>query len=93
MWGLLIQGVLNASNLPSLLDEFGTSPIMETDYRELLKALAANKVRLILTDLAKVEANKHDIAEGRFNFLTSKATYKTCMDSAWQRFNWKKLSL
>jgi hypothetical protein len=93
VWALLIQGILNASNLPALREDFGTSLTMEADYKEFLKALAGNKVRLILTDLAKVDAYKHDIAEGRFNFLRSKATYKACMDSAWHKFVWKKLSL
>lgn len=65
---------------------------MEADYKEHLKHLAGNKVRLILNDLAKIESNKRDISEGRFDFLRTKATYKTCMDSAWERFRWKKLT-
>lgn len=93
VWALLIQGILNAPTLATLLDEYGGSPTMETDYKEYLKALAGNKVRLLLLDLAKGEENKRDIAEGRMSFLRTKASYKRCVDAAWQRFGWKKLSL
>ena len=92
VWALLVQGVLNASNLADLLESYGGTPTMEADYKEYLKALAGNKVRLLLLDLAKIDAIKRDISEGRFNFLRTKSTYKTCMDAAWQRFGWKKLT-
>ena len=93
LWALLIQGILNLPDLPDLLDEYGGRPTMETDYKEYLKSLASNKIRLILNDLAKIDSNKVDIAEGRFNFLRTKATYKTCMDAAYKRFEWKKLAI
>ena len=92
VWALLVQGVLNAPDLADLLENYGGTPTMEADYKEYLKALAGNRVRLILLDLAKIDNNKRDISEGKFNFLRSKSTYKTCMDSAWQRFSWKKMT-
>jgi len=93
VWALLIQAVLNDPNLGALLDEYGCTPNMESDYKEVLKALASKKVRYILQDLAKIGDNQKDINEGRFNFLRSKTTYKHCLDAAYQRFGWNKFSL
>jgi hypothetical protein len=93
VWALLVQAVLNSTSLPRLLDLFGQSPVMEADYKELLKSLAAHRVRLLLLDVAKLEDNKRDIAGGNFGFLRTKATYKRCMDAAYERYGWKRLSL
>jgi hypothetical protein len=93
VWSLLIQAVFNSPSLPSLLDDFGHTPNLEMDYKETLKALAANKVRLILQNLAKLGENQSDINEGNFNFLRSKASYKACMEFAGQKFYWKNYSL
>jgi hypothetical protein len=93
VWALLVQAVLNSADLQRLLDAFGQSPVMEADYKELLKSLAAHKVRLLLLDVARVEDNKREIAGGNFGFLRTKVTYKRCTDAAYERYGWKKLSL
>ena len=93
VWALLVQAILNSSDLPDLLDSYGSTPTMEADYKEHLKALAGNKIRLLLLDLAKIENNKRDIEEGLFDFLRTKPSYTTCMDAAYQRFRWDKKTI
>jgi hypothetical protein len=93
IWALLIQGILNDREIASLKERFGTSLRQETEYTERLKALAANKVRLLMTDLAKDAKYQRALDDGNDHFLRTRAAFQQCMVFAKERYGWHKASL
>jgi hypothetical protein len=93
VWALIIQGLLNDAKLQDNLDRFGTTLAKETDFRELLKAIAASKILPILKEVLADEGYQKKIEEEQYSFLRTKEIFKRCMDVAYDKYGWTKRSL
>jgi AIPR protein len=93
IWALLVQGVLNDDDLPQLMERYGKKLRMEKDYSDYLMGLSSRKVRFILGDVVEDAASLSLIANGKYGFLRTKATYERAMDIAGKREKWTKKSL
>lgn len=58
-----------------------------------LKQLASTQVRFLIGEALSDERSKRFLAEERYDILRTKATYQRCMDVAFERNEWKKMSL
>ena len=90
VWALLIQGVLNSPELPSLLERFGTTMVMETDYTEFLKNLATSRIRFIVGEAVEDTNSQHLISKEKYSFLRTKSIYYKCMEIAQKKIRLEK---
>ena len=90
VWALLVQGLLNDSDLASLCERFGTQIVMEVDYTEFIKKIASTRVRFIVSEAVKDNHSQKMIREEKYSFLRTKAVYQRCMDIAHKKYDWKK---
>lgn len=93
IWSLLIQAMLNDSNLDSWIETYGASLTVEANFTDILKNLADKKVRLILQEIWKDEKYQKNIQEQNYLFLRNKSTFEHGMRIASQKYNWSKLDL
>ncbi len=93
VWALLIQGLLNDPKLLDLLERFGYTLAKETDFRELLKNIAAGRILPVLKDVLADEGYQQKILEEKYSFLRTKEIFKRCMDVAYEKYGWTKRSL
>jgi hypothetical protein len=92
VWALLVQGILNYSDLSTLCERFGTQIAMEADFTEFLKRIASTRVRFIINEAVKDNRSQKMILEEKYSFLRTKAFYQRCMDIAHKKHGWKKRS-
>jgi hypothetical protein len=93
VWALLIQGLLNDSNLRNYSERFGTGLSMEADYTEILRNLASTRIRFIISDAVEDDRYQQMIDEEKYSFLRTKAMFERCMDVAYKKYKWKKQSV
>lgn len=93
IWSLLIQAMLNDSNLDSWIQTYGASLTVEANFTDILKNLADKKVRLILQEIWKDEKYQKNIQEQNYLFLRNKSTFEHGMKIASDKYNWSKLDL
>lgn len=92
VWALLAQALFNHRDLASLLERFGTTTSMETDYTELLKGLFLGKVAPAIKRAATESPYAAQLGEGKVAFLRTKAFFGKCMDQAENDYGWEKRS-
>lgn len=92
VWALLIQGILNDSDLVNLCERFGTQIGMEADFTENLKKLASTRVRFIVNEAVNDNRSQEMISKEKYSFLRTKAIYYRCIDIAHKKYLWKKKS-
>jgi hypothetical protein len=90
---LLIQGMLNDSKLPTLLDWYGNSLAKEADFREYLQKLASSKLLPILKEVLSDKSYATKIEEEKYSFLRTKELYRRCIDVAYDKYSWTKKSV
>jgi hypothetical protein len=93
VWGLLIQGILNDPRLNNVLESYGTTLVAEADFSEVLMTIASTKVRFIIKDAFHEERYQTMLADEKYSFLRTKAAYTKCMQTAYEKYEWKKQSL
>ena len=69
-----------------------TCPV-EAGFMEWMREIAANKVRLLLSDLIAIDQYRQRMEEERYDFLRTRAAYDVCMDRAYKRWKWVGLRL
>jgi len=94
LWALICQGLLNHTNLETLLDQFGTSMTIPADYTEVLSHIATARVRLLLSALMEHPDYRDKAAEGNLSFLRTDHAFDNCMEIAHKKWYWvhKKLA-
>jgi len=91
IWSLLIQSILNDSNVERICDQFGNNLGIEGEFNELLKDNASRRIRPIISDVINDDARYMQlIEEEKYSFLRSKSLYQRCMAVAEDRWGWKK---
>lgn len=93
VWALLIQAVLNHDKREQYLETFGTGLVMEADYNEILRGLASTRARFLIAEATADPRSKDLLSAENYGFLRTKAIFNRCMDVAWDKYHWKKLSL
>jgi hypothetical protein len=93
VWALLVQSMLNDHDLEDYLEDFGDRMSIEAGFMGWLRLLAGNRVRLLLADLIADPDYAAKIAEERYDFLRTKATFEYCMKKAYKRWKWVKQNL
>lgn len=93
LWALLVQGVLNHSKLPALIDNFGTELKNEAEFTEELLSLGVGKVRHVIREAVSEPKYKDQLNGEHLTFLRTKALYLRCMEVAEQRCDWSKQGL
>jgi hypothetical protein len=93
VWALLVQGLLNHQKCEDLLASYGTQLVAETDFTEYLRTIASTRIRFILKDAFADARYVELIAEEKYGFLRTKATYQKCMNAASEKYGWKRQPL
>lgn len=93
LWSLLCQGVLNHPDLDDLAERFGRRMSIETDYTEVLSALATTRCRPLLSDLTADPDYAEKVAADNLGFLRTNAAYKRCMEFAYKKWKWVEKKL
>jgi len=93
VWALLIQGLLNDSQLPDLLEWFGGNLTKEANFSEHLKYIASSRILPILKDVLADEGYQQKMDIEQYSFLRTKEIFKRCMDAAYEKYGWTKRTL
>ena len=93
MWALLIQGLYSDENFDDLSVAFGERLVLEADYTAYLRDLASKKLRFIISDAVSDDRFKKLIADEKYSFLRTKATFQRCMARAKDKYGWQKKSI
>jgi uncharacterized protein YihD (DUF1040 family) len=93
VWALVIQGLLNDSKLPDLLERYGNSLAKEADFREHLKNLASSKIMPVLREVLADKDYNEKIENEKYSFLRTKEIFRRCMDTAYEKYGWTRKSL
>lgn len=93
VWALLVQAVLNDPNLPTWLDQFGTSLVKHVDYNIALRKLASGKVWSLMKEAFSTPEVEAQVEASKWGFLRTKATYLRCMNIASEKYGWVRKSL
>jgi hypothetical protein len=93
LWALICQGVLNDKELERYADDYGQDMTMPADFTQYLSWLATARCRQLVSDLTDYKDNVEKIAEGKFSFLRTNASYKQCMAFAYKRWKWVEKGL
>jgi len=88
LWALICQGILNDKELERYAEDFGQDMKMPADFSQYLSWLATARCRQLVSDLTGYKDNIEKIAEGKFSFLRTNASYKQCMTFAYKRWKW-----
>ena len=92
-WVLVCQGMLNDPEIDDYAERYGVNMSVEAGLMEWMRGIAANKVRLLLSDLVSADPYRQKMEEERYDFLRTRAAYDLCMQHAYKRWKWigKKL--
>lgn len=92
VWALLIQGILNDSNLDGYVEAYGTGLTRETSFREILKQIARTRIVPIMREVLRVSSYQERIHKDKLEFLRTNDMYSRCMNVAAEKYGWKKKS-
>ena len=87
-WALVCQGMLNDSEVEQYLESYGRNMSVEAGFMEWMRAIAVNKVRLLLGDLVSVDPYREKVEQERYDFLRTRAAYDFCMERAYKKWKW-----
>ena len=87
-WALVCQGMLNDKDLEEYAEKYGTNMSVEAGFMEWMRAIAVNKVRLLLSDLVSADPYRQRMEEERYDFLRTRAAYDFCMERAYKKWKW-----
>ncbi len=91
IWSLMIQSILNDSNVERICDQFGVNLGIEGEFNELLKDNASRRIRPILSDVINDDERYMQMIEDeKYSFLRSKTLYQRCMAVAEDKWGWRK---
>ena len=93
VWSLLIQSLLNGSNLKDHLESYGCSLQRENDFRTLLRRISSSKVLPILRRVLSDDGYQKNIQQERYSFLRTNALFRRCMQDAFESYEWTRKSL
>jgi hypothetical protein len=93
IWALLYQGMRHDKFYLDMRETFGWSLTIETAFSQWLQGIASTRVRPLLGDLVEEPIYKQKLADGRFDFLRTKAVFDFCMERAYKRWKWTTLRL
>jgi hypothetical protein len=94
LWALICQGLLNASDLETISEEYGTSMTLPAGFTDLVSQIATTRVRPLLAGLLSLPGYREKAAEGNYSFLRTDAAFDKCMEAAYDKWHWlhKKLA-
>ena len=93
LWALICQGILNDKDLERYAEDYGQDMTMPAEFTQYLSWLATARCRQLVSDLTGYKDNVEKIAEGKFSFLRTNASYKQCMAFAYKRWKWVEKGL
>jgi hypothetical protein len=88
-WALLIQGLLNDSNIHEYIDNYGADMVYQQEFALVLQKIATSKIRLIYADTFQKNPYAQDISNDKFGFLRRNTTFDDCMRTAKKKYNWE----
>jgi hypothetical protein len=93
IWALLYQGMRHDKSYLEMREKFGWSLTIEAAFSQWLQGIASTRVRPLLADLDQDPTYKQKLADGRFDFLRTKAVFDFCIARAHKRWKWTILRL
>ena len=93
IWALLYQGMRHDKSYLEIREQFGSLLTIEAAFSQWLQGIASTRVRPLLADLVQDPTYKQKLADGRFDFLRTKAVFDFCMERAYKRWKWTVLRL
>ena len=91
IYALLIQGVLNDSDLDKNKQRFGRGLIKEVDYKEYLKKIGTRKILKIMRTMFKYDDYAKRIVNEKYTFLRTKESYNRAMSIACDLYGWNRI--
>ncbi|HTP27696.1 MAG TPA: hypothetical protein VMK12_18845, partial [Anaeromyxobacteraceae bacterium] len=74
------------------LEDYGRSLVMEIDYSVGLERMSSTKIWSLMKDALSSPGVEEQIAAGRYGALRTKASYKRCVELAYDRYGWTQES-
>ena len=93
IWALLIQGLFNDHRCDEYLDQFGTSLVKESLFRDLTASVAANRILPVFRSIFIEDGPRRKIEGEKYAFLRTKEVFRRCVEEAANRYGWSKRSL
>jgi hypothetical protein len=93
IWALLYQGMRHDKAYAEHREAYGYSLTIEAGFTQWLQSIASTRVRPLLSDLLQDPTYKQKVADGRFDFLRTKAVFDFSMEHAYKRWKWTVLRL
>jgi hypothetical protein len=92
IWALLVQALFNDKKFESYRDDYGSTLAKEAAFRDILKQLTGSRIVPLLKELLGSPTYKDKIAQDKYDFLRSTESFKKTMNSAMDKYGWKKKS-
>lgn len=93
IWALLIQGLFNDKKIDVWLELYTENLIKNQDLGDDLSTIASTKLVPLLKAVLGTDSNRRKIKEEKYSFLRNKELYKQCMNEAFNKYGWSRLSL
>jgi len=90
VWALLCQAVLNDPKLDSAVDRYSDNLTIEVNFSEWLRELIRRRIVPILREAIESPPFAAYVAEGKEDFVRTRAFYDRCLDVGMDKFNWVK---
>ena len=91
IYALLIQGILNDSDLDKNKQRYGQGLTKEIDYKEYLKRIGTRKLLKIIRTMFKSNDYAKRIENENYTFLRTKEAYNRAMSIACDLYGWNKI--
>jgi len=93
MWALAIQAVLNDEKQEELLETYGGSLSIETNFNEYLKEIASRRIRFILSEILDMPEYKPLVEQEKLGFLKTRNTFLKAMQIARKLYGWENKTI
>ena len=88
LWALLCQGMLNDERVEDYAERFGHGLVIEADFTEWLGRLSSTRARFLISQAVSDAPYAASMADGRYDFLRTKAIFDHCMEIAYKKWKW-----
>jgi hypothetical protein len=93
LWALVCQGLLNQTDLPNLVDQFGGDLRMPEGFRERLLKIARRQVKPTLLWLVQQHEFSESYKQERYDFLRGDKAFNHSIGHALHEYGWRQTRL
>jgi len=93
VWALLCQAILNDERLERRAEDHGHDLVADADFTQWITDLASARVRPLVGSVAEAPRYEEALANGKTDFLRSRAFFEASMDLGRLRYGWSHKKL